>query len=183
MNDNDNNNSFAINTSLKIDHVHLRVSNLKESVNFYQSFLGFKVLKDYSITNNTVFLAASSAMDNTNNTLSSVNKEKVSPLLVLNHTDKNNDNIKLKSIKKESGLYHFAILLPERKDLAAFLSHMQKNLDPAFYEGMADHAVSESIYLHDPDYNGIEVYRDRLLRNGNGMEIKISCIIDCKQAL
>jgi len=101
-------------------------------------------------------------MDNTNNTLNSVNKEKVSPLLVLNETDKNNDNIKLKSIKKESGLYHFAILLPERKDLAAFLSHMQKNLDPAFYEGMADHAVSESIYLHDPDYNGIEVYRDRL---------------------
>ena len=39
---------------------------------------------------------------------------------------------------------------------------MQKNLDPAFYEGMADHAVSESIYLHDPDHNGIEVYRDRL---------------------
>ena len=37
MNDNDNNNSFAINTSLKIDYVHLRVSNLKESVNFYQS--------------------------------------------------------------------------------------------------------------------------------------------------
>jgi len=101
-------------------------------------------------------------MDNTNNTLNSVNKEKVSPLLVLNETDKNKDNIKLKSIKKESGLYHFAILLPERKDLAAFLSHMQKNLDPAFYEGMADHAVSESIYLHDPDYNGIEVYRDRL---------------------
>jgi catechol 2,3-dioxygenase len=63
-------------------------------------------------------------MDNTNNTLNSVNKEKVSPLLVLNETDKNNDNIKLKSIKKESGLYHFAILLPERKDLAAILRAM-----------------------------------------------------------
>ena len=53
-------------------------------------------------------------------------------------------------------------MLPERKDLAAFLRHIQENLDPVFYEGMADHAVSESIYLHDPDYNGIEVYRDRL---------------------
>ena len=39
---------------------------------------------------------------------------------------------------------------------------MQKNLDPQFFEGMADHAVSESIYIHDPDYNGIEIYRDRL---------------------
>ena len=39
---------------------------------------------------------------------------------------------------------------------------MQKNLDPRFFEGMADHAVSESIYLYDPDHNGIEIYRDRL---------------------
>ena len=39
---------------------------------------------------------------------------------------------------------------------------MQENLDPTFFEGMADHAVSESIYIHDLDYNGIEVYRDRL---------------------
>jgi len=126
MNDNDNNNSFAINTSLKIDHVHLRVSNLKESVNFYQSFLGFKVLKDDSITNNTVFLAASSAMDNTNNTLSSVNKEKISLLLALTQIDNDNAILNHKIVKRESGLYHFAILLPERKDLAAFLRHMQK---------------------------------------------------------
>ena len=45
MNENDNNPSFAINPSLKIDHVHLRVSNLKESVNFYQSILGFRNFK------------------------------------------------------------------------------------------------------------------------------------------
>ena len=57
MNDNDNNNSFAINTSLKIDYVHLRVSNLKESVNFYQSILFFRNLK-YKFTPNTAFLAA-----------------------------------------------------------------------------------------------------------------------------
>jgi catechol 2,3-dioxygenase len=58
-------------------------------------------------------------------------------------------------------LYHFAILLPERRYLAYFLKHIQKNLNPKYYEGMADHAVSESIYLHDPDFNGIEVYSDR----------------------
>jgi catechol 2,3-dioxygenase len=52
-------------------------------------------------------------------------------------------------------------LLPERKYWASFLNHVRINLDPQFYEGMSDHAVSESIYLHDPDNNGIEVYRDR----------------------
>src|SRR3954451_6515584 len=166
VNENNNNNSsFVINPSLKIDHVHLRVSNLKESINFYQSILGFRVLKDKS-TSSTAFLTASSstvAMYNTNNTLNSVNKEKIWPLLVLTEIDENNDdNTRFKNIKKESGLYHFAILLPERKYLAAFLRHMQKNLDPQFFEGMADHAVSESIYIHDSDYNGIEVYRDRL---------------------
>ncbi|MGN6822568.1 MAG: VOC family protein, partial [Candidatus Nitrosocosmicus sp.] len=81
-----NNSSFIINPSLKIDHVHLKVSNLKDSINFYQSILGFRVLKDKS-TSNTAFLADSSsssvATDNINTTFSSENKEKVSPLLVL----------------------------------------------------------------------------------------------------
>jgi catechol 2,3-dioxygenase len=161
INENNDNSSFVINPSLKIDHVHLRVSNLKESVNFYQSILGFRVLKDKSTSSNA-FLAAS-VMGETDIALSSENKEKVSPLLVLTKIDENNDdNTGFKYIKKEAGLFHFAILLPERKYLAAFLRHIQENLDPAFYEGMADHAVSESIYIHDPDYNGIEVYRDRL---------------------
>ncbi len=164
MRTNENNNSsFIINPSLKIDHVHLRVSNLKESLAFYQSILGFRILKDKS-TSSTAFLAASSsssvAIGNINTTLSLENKEKVSPSLVLTEIDKNNDdNTRFKNIKKEAGLFHFAILLPERKFLAAFLRHIQENLDQTFYEGMADHAVSESIYIHDLDYNGIEVYR------------------------
>ena len=158
INENNNDPSFAINPSLKIDHVHLRVSNLKESVNFYQSILGFRNLKERSNTK-TAFLTYTE--NNTNNDADYEKKKRVSPLLVLNETD-NNIKIKDKRIKKEAGLYHFAILFSERKDLAAFLRHIQENLEPQFYEGMADHAVSESIYLHDPDYNGIEVYRDRL---------------------
>ncbi len=151
------NDSFTINPALKIDHVNLKVSNLKESVNFYQSILGFRVLKGESTTN-TAFLASDA---DTNITFRE--RKKVSPLLVLTEIDKNgNNDVKHKSIKREAGLYHFAILLQDRKFLAAFLRHMQKNLDPRFFEGMADHAVSESIYLHDPDYNGIEIYRDRL---------------------
>ena len=147
MSINENNNSFTVNPSLKIDHVHLRVSDLEESVNFYQSILGFKILKDKSFANTVTI---------------SENKEKISPLLVLTQIDDDDAILKHKSKRKESGLYHFAILLSERKFLASFLRHVQKNLDPQFYEGMADHAVSESIYVHDPDYNGIEIYRDRL---------------------
>jgi catechol 2,3-dioxygenase len=171
MSINKNNPSFTINSLLKIDHVHLKVSNLKESVDFYQSILGFKVLKDKSVANTTAFLTSSSAsvendadtVNNANISTISKNKEKeISPLLALTQIDNDNVILNHKSIRKESGLYHFAILLPERKNLAAFLRHIQKNLDPQFYEGMADHAVSESIYIHDPDYNGIEVYRDRL---------------------
>jgi catechol 2,3-dioxygenase len=77
---------------------------------------------------------------------------------------KDKDNISNYSgIKKEAGLYYFAILLSERKFLAAFLRHIQNYLDSQYYEGMADHSISESIYIHDPDFNGIEIYRDRLL--------------------
>jgi catechol 2,3-dioxygenase len=42
-----------------------------------------------------------------------------------------------------------------------FLRHITNNLDSQYHEGMADHGVSESIYIHDPDFNGIEIYRDR----------------------
>lgn len=149
----DDNNSFNIGSSLKIDHVHLRVSILEKSIKFYQSVLGFEVLERESSTN-TTFLAS-------NTTTGNQEKENVfSPLLVL--TPVNNNAQNHKTIKKEAGLYHFAILLPERRFLASFLRHIQKNLDSQYYEGMADHGVSESIYIHDPDFNGIEVYRDRL---------------------
>jgi catechol 2,3-dioxygenase len=56
------------------------------------------------------------------------------------------------------GLYHFAILLPERASLGRFVKHLS---DTGAYAGSADHAVSEAIYLSDPDGLGIEVYADR----------------------
>lgn len=59
---------------------------------------------------------------------------------------------------RTAGLYHFAILLPERKDLAVFLRHL---LQTGQRFGAADHYVSEAIYIDDPDGNGIEIYRDR----------------------
>src|SRR5919205_712871 len=56
------------------------------------------------------------------------------------------------------GLYHFAILLPERAALGRFLAHLE---EVGAYAGMSDHFVSEAIYLTDPDGLGIEVYADR----------------------
>jgi catechol 2,3-dioxygenase len=58
-----------------------------------------------------------------------------------------------------TGLYHFALLLPERIDLARWLSHAGRDSVPLI--GLSDHFVSEAIYLSDPDGHGIEIYRDR----------------------
>lgn len=56
------------------------------------------------------------------------------------------------------GLYHFAILLPDRGALGRFVAHLA---DTGVYAGSADHLVSEALYLNDPDGLGIEVYADR----------------------
>jgi len=58
-----------------------------------------------------------------------------------------------------TGLYHFALLLPERRDLAGWLAHVIRDGVPLV--GLSDHFVSEAIYLSDPDGHGIEVYWDR----------------------
>jgi catechol 2,3-dioxygenase len=58
-----------------------------------------------------------------------------------------------------TGLYHFALLLPSRLDLAHTLRHLLQNQVPL--SGWSDHAVSEALYLTDPDGHGIEIYRDR----------------------
>lgn len=58
-----------------------------------------------------------------------------------------------------TGLYHMAILLPSRPDLARALRHLVETGWPL--QGAADHLVSEALYLADPDGNGIEIYRDR----------------------
>jgi catechol 2,3-dioxygenase len=58
-----------------------------------------------------------------------------------------------------SGLYHFALLVPERADLARWLVHAAR--DRVHLTGLSDHYVSEAIYLRDPDHHGIEIYWDR----------------------
>jgi catechol 2,3-dioxygenase len=58
-----------------------------------------------------------------------------------------------------TGLFHFALLVPERRDLAAWLAHAAR--DGVTLTGLSDHDVSEAIYLRDPDHHGIEIYADR----------------------
>jgi catechol 2,3-dioxygenase len=58
-----------------------------------------------------------------------------------------------------TGLYHFALLLPERSDLARWLAHAARDRVPLV--GLSDHFVSEALYLSDPDGHGIEIYWDR----------------------
>jgi catechol 2,3-dioxygenase len=58
-----------------------------------------------------------------------------------------------------SGLFHFALLVPTRTDLGRWLKHAAR--DGVQLTGMSDHAVSEALYLRDPDHHGIEIYADR----------------------
>lgn len=131
--------------NLKIDHVHLNVSDLEKSLQFYESILGFNVARK---EHKTALLSAT--LDDSNSG---------SFLVALSESD--NKVVSINRNKPKAGMYHFAVLLPGRKFLSLFLKHIQEKLNPEFYEGMADHGVSESIYIHDPDLNGIEIYTDR----------------------
>lgn len=64
-----------------------------------------------------------------------------------------------RSARGHCGLYHFALLLPQRADLARWLAHAAR--DHVALVGLSDHFVSEAIYLSDPDGHGIEIYWDR----------------------
>jgi Predicted ring-cleavage extradiol dioxygenase len=126
--------SFKISPETKLGWVYLTVSNLEKSIFFYSKILGFKLIdksKDIAIfgTNENFPLIAL--------------KEQISAKPKPPNT---------------RGLYHFAILLPSRRDLAAMYKRLE---DLWFLEGASDHLVSEALYLMDPDGHGIEIYCDR----------------------
>jgi len=81
------------------------------------------------------------------------------------------------------GLYHFAILLPDRPSLGRFLAHLE---ELGAYAGMSDHFVSEAIYLTDPDGLGIEVYADRprsTWKNEDGQLVMTTVPLDVESVL
>lgn len=88
------------------------------------------------------------------------------PLLMLRH-----DPSARRPTRNSAGLFHFAILVPDRKSLA--YAHSSISSKKHGFDGFGDHLVSESLYLHDPESNGIEIYRDRPKaewpRDENGM--------------
>ena len=122
----------------RIGHVHLTVSDLERAVGFYRDVLGFEVTTRYG--GDAVFLSAGGYHHHLGlNTWAG----RGAPAPASGTT----------------GLYHFAILFPDRTSLARAVRRV---LDQGVHlEGAADHGVSEAIYLRDPDGNGVELYCDR----------------------
>jgi len=80
--------------------------------------------------------------------------ESTEPILILHHDEKSTI-----APADAAGLYHYALLVPDRKSLAtAYLALEKKGV---IFDGYADHLVSEALYLTDPEGNGIEIYADR----------------------
>lgn len=131
---------FKIHPDVKIGHVHLTVSDLQKSLSFYRDILGFEITTYYG--DSAVFLSAGGYHHHIG--LNTWNGKGATPPPA-GHT----------------GLYHFAILYPSRKELARVLKRLYEKNYPI--EGASDHGVSEAIYLRDPDGNGVELYTDREL--------------------
>jgi catechol 2,3-dioxygenase len=146
---------FKVASSTKIGYVSLNVSNILRSLDFYKNILGFKVVSRPS--RKKAILSVDGASSHL-----------VELLQVERNANNNNDTFNpLGTTKKRAGLYHLAILLPERKYLADMLQNLRDKRDQVHFDGFADHLVSESVYIGDPDFNGIEIYRDRPMSEWN----------------
>ena len=129
---------MAIDSRVDIGHVHLKVSDLERAIAFYRDVLGFELQHRYG--DQAAFLSAGGYHHHIGlNTWESLGGSPPPP--------------------GTTGLYHVAIRYPDRKTLA---QAVQSVIDAGIpLSGASDHGVSEAIYLHDPDQNGIELYRDR----------------------
>lgn len=132
---------------MSVANVKLNVHSVERSLSFYRDLLGFQLIEKTS---------------DDNAFLSPVGSNNKNYLLQLSRIDTANTVIEgEQSTIRKAGLYHFAILLPSRRHLANIFKHLTDNSNQLYFEGAADHAVSESLYLRDPDSNGVEIYRDR----------------------
>ena len=126
--------TFANRTPMRVGMVTLRVRNLDLVTDFYRDVLGLTVMER----------SASGAQ---------LGSGGVRLLALEAHPQAASES------RNAAGLFHTAFLMPTRKDLARWLVHAAINRVPL--SGFADHLVSESVYLDDPEGNGIEVYADR----------------------
>ncbi|RYY56339.1 MAG: glyoxalase [Chitinophagaceae bacterium] len=129
---------YQVPAGTRIGHVHLKVADLERSLQFYRDLLGFELQQYYG--DSAAFISAGGYHHHIG--LNTWHSKGAGP-----------------APRNYPGLYHTAILYPERRDLAAIL----KRLVDAGYPltGASDHGVSEAIYLDDPDGNGVELYWDR----------------------
>lgn len=130
--------SEPIHPATRIGHVHLKVAELERALAFYCGVLGFRLTQRYG--REAAFVSAGGYHHHIGlNTWESAGGHPPAP--------------------GTTGLYHVAILYPDRATLADAL----RRLDRAGIglEGASDHGVSEALYLRDPDGNGVELYRDR----------------------
>ncbi len=128
----------AIHPQTTIGHVHLKVADLDRALKFYTEVMGFELMQRMGPS--AAFISAGGYHHHIGlNTWESRNGPPPAP--------------------GTTGLYHFAILLPSRLELARTFKRLLDHSWPI--DGASDHLVSEAIYLRDPDGNGIEIYRDR----------------------
>ncbi len=130
--------SFPIDKRVRIGHAHVKVSDLDHALMFYCGVLGFELMQ--RIGDDAAFLSAGGYHHH----------------LGLNTWDSKGGSAPGAGT---TGLYHIAILYPDRIALAIAL----RRLDQAgvALTGASDHGVSEALYLDDPDGNGLELYWDR----------------------
>lgn len=128
----------TIHPETRIGHVHLKVADLDRAIGFYSGVLGFEVTQRYGAK--AAFLAAGDYHHH----------------LGLNTWDSLGGR---PAPKGHTGLYHTAILYPDRTQLADAVARIKAA--GISIEGAADHGVSEAVYISDPDGNGVELYRDR----------------------
>ncbi len=126
---------YRLPDDLALGTVRLQVADLERSVAYYERVLGLHVVDRHPGE------AGMAAGDG--------------PALVLLRERRGASPVPRRG---RLGLYHYALLLPDRASLGRFISHLSTLGE---YAGMADHLVSEALYLTDPDGLGIEVYADR----------------------
>ena len=127
-----------IDPGVDIGHVHLKVSDLERSLDFYCGVLGFELQQRYG--QQAAFLSAGGYHHHIG--LNTWQSKGGSP-----------------PPNGTTGLFHVAIRYPTRAALADALQRLMKS--GIELDGASDHGVSEALYLHDPDFNGIELYWDR----------------------
>ncbi|MBK9419810.1 MAG: VOC family protein [Flavobacteriales bacterium] len=130
--------TYLIPSQTRIGHVHLKVADLERSLAFYCGLLGFELMMRYGTE--AAFISAGGYHHHIG--LNTWYSKDADPAL-----------------QRSVGLFHTAVVYPTRRDLAAILHRLNEAGQPL--TGVADHGVSEALYLDDPDGNGVELYWDR----------------------